>query len=314
MGKKGYVYIVGAGPGDHRLISIKGLESIKKADVIIYDRLVSARLLSYAKPGARLIYAGKASSDHTMRQEDMNVLIADEAAGGNIVCRLKGGDPYIFGRGGEEALLLNERKIPFEIVPGISAFASVPAYAGIPVTHRGYTATAAVITGHEDPAKGASDIDWPKISGIGTLVFFMGVKNLSNICENLIKHGKMPETPAAVIQWGTTSKQRTVTGTLETIDETVKRSGITPPAIFIVSETVRLREKLNWFETLPLFGKKIVVTRAREQASELVLKLEEMGAEVFEFPVIKIVPPDDCYASIDGAIENMDRYGLVVFT
>ncbi len=314
MNKKGCVYIVGAGPGDHRLISVKGLETIKKADVIIYDRLVSPRLLSYAKPGARLIYVGKASSDHTMRQEDMNVLIADEAAAGNIVCRLKGGDPYIFGRGGEEALLLNERGIRFEVVPGISAFASVPAYAGIPVTHRGYTATAAIVTGHEDPTKESSDIDWPKVSGIGTLVFFMGIKNLPDICENLIKYGKRPETPAAVIQWGTTTKQRTVTGTLETIDEIVKKAKITPPAIFMVSETVELREKLNWFETLPLFGKKIVVTRAREQASDLVLTLEEMGADVIEFPMIKIAPPDDGYKSIDAAIENIGRFDLVIFT
>lgn len=312
--KKGYAFIVGAGPGDPGLITVRGLEAVKKADIIIYDRLASPRLLSYKKPGARLVFVGKEAANHAMPQEEINRLIADEAAAGNVVCRLKGGDPYIFGRGGEEALLLAERGIPFEVVPGISAFASVPAYAGIPVTHRGYTSTAAIVTGHEDPTKEASDIDWPKVAGIGTLVFFMGIKNLPEIVKNLIKYGKSPATPAAVIQWGTTARQRTVTATLETIHETVVASGIKPPALFMVGETIELRDRLNWFESRPLFGRRIVVTRAREQASDMVGSLLELGADVCEFPVIKITEPDDKYASLEKALAAIASYDMVVFT
>lgn len=312
--KKGYVYIVGAGPGDPGLITVKGIECIKKADVIIYDRLMNPSLLNKIKPGAELIYAGKSSSVHTIKQHDLNILIAEKAAEGKIVVRLKGGDPYIFGRGGEEALLLHERGIDFEIVPGISAFSAVPAYAGIPVTHRGYTSTAAIITGHEDPSKAESDIDWEKVAGIGTLVFFMGVKNLPGICENLIKYGKNPETKAAVIVLGTTPEQNTIEGTLQNISQLCEQNDVKPPAIFIVSDTVELRNKLNWFEKLPLFGKKIVVTRAREQASELTERLANLGAFVYEVPAIKITEPDDKFESLKKAVDNFENYDIIVFT
>ncbi len=310
--KRSIVYLVGAGPGDPRLITVKGLECIKKADVIIYDYLVNVDLLKVARPEAELIYVGKQGGAHTLEQDEINNLLARKALEGNIVTRLKGGDPYVFGRGGEEALVLYEKHIPFEVVPGITAAIATPNYAGIPVTHRDFTSTFGLITGHEDPTKDSSSIDWAKIStGIGTLAFYMGIKNLPYITGQLIKHGRSKDTPVAVIRWGTTSRQQTVIGTLDTIVQ--KAKDVKPPAITIVGEVVKLRDQLNWFEKKPLFGKTIVVTRSREQASEFADQLYEYGANVIEFPTIEIAKSDDV-RPIQEAIKNVHTYNWLVFT
>lgn len=310
--KRNLVYLVGAGPGDPRLITVKGLECIKKADVIIYDYLVNVDLLKVAKPDAEFIYVGKQGGAHTMEQDDINKLIVKKALEDKIVTRLKGGDPYIFGRGGEEAIVLYENHIPFEVIPGITAAIATPNYAGIPVTHRDFTSTFGLITGHEDPTKNESSIDWAKIStGIGTLAFYMGIKNLPYITEQLMKHGRSKDTPVAVIRWGTTPRQKTVIGTLSTIVQ--KATDIKPPAITIVGEVVKLREQLNWFESKPLFGKTIVVTRSREQASEFADQLSEYGAQVIEFPTIEIAKPDTIQP-LDEAINNVQNYNWLVFT
>ena len=306
------VYLVGAGPGDPGLITIKGMACIKKADVIIYDHLVNTSLLKEAKNEADIIYVGKKGNKHTMEQEDINRLIVNKAKEDKIVARLKGGDPFVFGRGGEEAVFLKENNIPFEIVPGITAAVATPAYAGIPVTHRSCTSTFGLITGHEDPTKEQSEIDWGKIStGIGTLTFYMGVKNLPNIVEQLIKHGRSKDTPVAVIRWGTTPAQQTVTGTLSNIVEKAKK--IKPPAITIVGEVVKLRDQLNWYETKPLFGKTIIVTRSRDQASEFSEKLISLGANVLEFPTISITNPDN-FDPLDKGIKRLESTDWIIFT
>ena len=310
----GKVYLVGAGPGDPGLLTIKGLECIKKADVLVYDYLAAPTLLQYAGEDAEKIYVGKKGGDHTLSQEGINDLIAKKALEGNIVTRLKGGDPFIFGRGGEEAEVLISKGIPFEVVPGVTSAIAAPAYAGIPLTHRKFTSNLAFVTGHEDPTKGQSNIDWEALArGIGTLVFLMGVKNLPNIVKNLLKHGKSPDTPVALVRWGTTLRQKTVTGKLDTIVAKVEKAGLKAPAVIVVGKVVSLRKTMKWFENKPLMGKNIVVTRAREQASGLVAALSELGARCLEYPTIEVVPPDD-WAPLDRAIENLPGYDWVVFT
>ncbi|MFC1830071.1 uroporphyrinogen-III C-methyltransferase [Thermodesulfobacteriota bacterium] len=311
---KGKVYLVGAGPGDPGLITVKGLECIKHADVIIYDYLASPLFLKHASENAEIIYVGKKGGDHTLSQDGINALIVEKAKSGRAVTRLKGGDPFIFGRGAEEAEVLMEAGIPFEIVPGVTSAIAAPAYAGIPLTHREFTSTLGFVTGHEDPTKEESSIDWGAIAkGMGTIVFLMGVKNLPEIVRRLTDHGMHPDTPVALVRWGTTSRQVTVTGTLETIAERVRAAGLKAPAIIVVGHVVSLREKLKWFETLPLMGKKIVVTRAREQASDLVERLSDLGASCLECPTIKVVPPDDI-KPLDTAIGNLSGYDWLIFT
>jgi uroporphyrinogen III methyltransferase/synthase len=311
---KAKVYLVGAGPGDPGLITVKGRKCIQHADVIIYDYLASPALLSAARESAELIYVGKKGGDHTLSQDEINSLIVEKARSGGIVCRLKGGDPFIFGRGGEEAEVLFKAGLPFEIVPGVTSAIAAAAYAGIPLTHRKLASTLAFITGHEDPEKEETGIDWSSLAnGIGTLVFFMGVKNLPHIARNLIDHGKPANTPVALIQWGTTSSQKTVTGTLESIVEKARSAGIKAPAIIVVGDVVHLRKKLKWFETRPLLGKRIVVTRARQQASDLVGLLSDLGAECLEYPTIKIMPSADP-RPLKNAAENLNAYDWVVFT
>jgi len=311
---KGKVYLVGAGPGDPGLITVKGLECIKQADVIIYDFLASSVLLKNASENSEIIYVGKKGSDHTFSQDYINALIVEKAKNGFTVIRLKGGDPFIFGRGGEEAEVLIKEKIPFEIVPGVTSAIAAPAYAGIPLTHRKFTSTLAFVTGHEDPTKKESSIDWESLArGIGTLVFLMGVKNLHHIREGLISHGLSPDTPAALVRWGTTAKQVTVTGTIDTIVELKDASGIKPPAVLVVGHVVKLRENMKWFENRPLMGRSIVVTRSREQASDLVKHLSDLGGECLECPTIKVVPPDDLNP-LDMAIENLLFYDWLIFT
>jgi len=310
----GKVFLVGAGPGDPLLITLKGMECVKNADVVVYDYLANKSFLSYATPESEKIYVGKKASDHTLTQDGINQLIIDKAKEGKIVTRLKGGDPFIFGRGGEEAERLVEEGIPFEIVPGITSAISAPAYAGIPLTHRDFTPTVAFITGHERAGKDKSSIDWEKIStGVGTLVFLMGVKNLPNIVTNLLANGRDAKTPVALVRWGTRPYQETLTGTLENISDKVKEKNFKAPAIIIVGGVVSLRDKLSWFDNRPVFGKKIVVTRAREQASGFVSKLMSLGAEVLEFPTIKIIPPQS-YDDLDSAIGEIESYNWVIFT
>jgi uroporphyrinogen III methyltransferase/synthase len=312
--KKGMVYLVGAGPGDYKLITVKGLEAIAKADCLVYDRLADDRLLAHARNDAELIYVGKASSEHTMRQEEINALLVAKAREGKTVVRLKGGDPFVFGRGGEEALELLAAGQVFEVVPGVTSAIAVPAYAGIPVTHRGIATSFAVITGHEDPTKGESTIRWDKLAqGTDTLVFLMGIENLPHITAKLIEHGRSPVTPAAVIRWGTKPEQEVLVTSVGTAAEDVAKSGLKPPAIFIVGEVVGLRDKLAWFDKKPLFGKRVLVTRAREQASALSGALEALGADCIEAPAIKIVPPAS-YGPLDTAIANLGGYDWLIFT
>ena len=308
------VYLVGAGPGDPGLITIRGKQCIENADVIIYDYLASPALLNYAQKHAEIIYVGKKGGDHTLSQDKINALIVEKAKTGTTVCRLKGGDPFIFGRGGEEAEILVSKSIPFEVVPGVTSAIAAAAYAGIPLTHRNLAATLAFITGHEDPHKKESSIDWGSLArGIGTLVFFMGVKNLPDITQKLIANGRSPETPVALIRWGTTPSQTTVTGTLDNIAQRAKKADLKPPAIIVVGEVVQLRNTLKWFEKRPLLGKRIVVTRARQQASDLVRRLSDLGAECLEFPTIKVVPTDDA-APLDDAVQNLSTYDWIIFT
>ena len=312
--KNGKVYLIGAGPGDIKLITVKGLECIQKADVIVYDRLANPRLLSYRRPDAELIYVGKSPDRHTLTQEEINQVLVEEGLKGKIVARLKGGDPYVFGRGGEEGEELRKAGVAFEEVPGITSAISVPAYAGIPITHRDFTSTFTVITGHEEPGKETSNINWPRLAkDPGTLVFLMGVGNLPQIVEKLIANGKDGKTPIALIRWGTRPEQQVVTGTLENIVAVVEQAGLKSPAIIIIGQVVTLRDTLRWFEDQPLFGKRVLVTRSREQASVLSEKLENLGAEAWEYPTIKIKEPDDLTA-LDKAVANAGMYNWIIFT
>lgn len=308
------VYLVGAGPGDPGLITVRGLECIRRADVLVYDYLASERLVREARPEAERIYVGKRAGAHTLEQDEIHALLVEKGKEGKTVVRLKGGDPFVFGRGGEEALALAEAGIPFEVVPGVTSGIAGPAYAGIPVTHRGLSSMVTMITGHEDPTKEKSDLDWERIAGAkGTLVFFMGVRNLPGIVERLIAQGRDPGTLVALVRWGTTVRQETLVGTLVDIEEKAERRGFGPPALIVVGEVVGLRDRLNWFERRPLFGRTIVVTRSRAQASELVERLEEFGAEAIEVPTIRMEDPED-WSPVDGAISGLDRFDWIVFT
>jgi len=312
-GKRGIVYIIGSGPGDPGLITVKAVECIGRSDVIVYDYLMGREILRHAREDARLIYVGKKGGDHTMSQERINQILVDEARAGNRVARIKGGDPFVFGRGGEEAQVLHRNGVPFEIIPGVTSAIAVPAYAGIPLTHRTITSTAAFVTGHEDPTKEGSDIDWEAIASIGTIVFLMGVKNLPTIVTKLMEKGRDPGTRVALIRWGTTPGQETLTGTLETIVALVEERRFRPPAIFVVGDVAGLREELNWFEKKPLFGKTVVITRPEAQSAGFADLLSEAGARVVSFPTIKIVPPED-YSPLDRAIENIEAYDWIILT
>jgi uroporphyrinogen III methyltransferase/synthase len=314
--EKGKVYLVGAGPGDPGLMTVKGLSCVQKADVVVYDRLVASRILSHAPEQAELIYVGKSPDNHALVQEEINLLLVRKALEGKSVVRLKGGDPFMFGRGGEEAECLVQHAVPFEVVPGISSALAVPAYAGIPVTHRNMTSAVCIVTGNEDPTKADSDLDWDKIAmSAGTLVFLMGMGNLGAICHKLMENGRGPNTPVALIRWGTRPEQRTLVGTLATIETYARSTQFTNPAVIVVGDVVNLREKLSWIEKKPLFGKRVLVTRAREQASQLSQIIEEMGGEVNEFPTIRIAPalPEDV-AKLDNAIQKASSYKWIVFT
>ena len=310
----GKVFLIGAGPGDPGLITVKGLKLLKEAEVVIYDFLANPELLKHISLTAEVFYVGKKGGDHTLPQGEINRLIVDQASLGKKIVRLKGGDPFIFGRGGEEAEELAKAHIAFEIVPGVTSAIAVPAYAGIPLTHRRYNSSVAFFTGHEDPLKEAPSQELEKQAvSDQTLVFLMGVKNLSSIVERLIRNGRDPETPAALIRWGTTPRQKTIAGTLKTIVQEAEKAALPPPAIFVVGKVVELRETLNWFELRPLLGKTIVVTRTRDQASGLVERLADLGAECLEFPTIRIAPPSD-WSGMDQAIRRIEEYDWIFFT
>ena len=312
--KTGKVYLIGAGPGDPGLLTIKAKECIENADVVVYDYLASPFLLEYARIDAQVIYVGKKGGDHTLSQDKINLLLVDKARQGLDVARLKGGDPFVFGRGGEEAQMLLNHGVPYEVIPGVTSAIAAPAYAGIPITHRDHTSFVSFITGHEDPSKKDTSMQWDVYAkSNATLVFLMGVKNLENIVKNLVDHGKPLDTPIALIRWGTTPRQQTVTGTLDTIVEKVKAADLKSPAIIIIGHVVSLRNELSWFDKRPLFGKRIVITRARAQASDLVSKLSKLGAHCIEIPTIQIVPPHDI-SPLKESIDNINHYDWLVFT
>jgi uroporphyrinogen III methyltransferase/synthase len=315
MKKPGKVYLVGAGPGDPGLITVRGKSLLERAEVVVYDYLAGKKLLKHAPAGAELIYVGKKGGiKHAYSQEEISQMLVDHALAGKMVVRLKGGDPFIFGRGGEEIEKLHEAGVLFEVVPGVTSATAAATYAGIPITHRDYTASVAFLTGHEDPTKETSNIDWSKLStGAGTLVIYMGIKNLPIIVANLIRYGRDPKTPVAVVRWASTPEQRSVVGTLETITQIVAEAEIKPPSLIIVGEVVKLRATMDWYENRPLFAKKIIVTRTREQASELVAGLEEFGANCLEYSTIHIKPVDS-YDILDSELERLNEYHWILFT
>src|SRR6187399_3015236 len=312
--KKGKVFLVGAGPGDPGLLTLRGKECLEQADVILYDYLANSALLQHAPATAQRVYVGRRGRGRYQDQADINRLLIAQAKDGNIVVRLKGGDPFVFGRGGEEAEAVAAAGVEFEIVPGVTAAVAVPAYAGIPVTHRTLASTVTFVTGHEDPTKPAASLEWPKLaSASGTLVFMMGMKNLPSIVDRLLSEGRSPDTPVAAIRWGTRAGQRTIVGTLRDIVERTEAAHLEPPTVIIVGEVVRLRGQLNWFETKPLFGKRIVLTRAQEQAREFSQLLAAYGAEPVEVPTIQIVPPAS-WQAIDDAVSRLNTYQWLIFT
>ncbi|MBI3011462.1 MAG: uroporphyrinogen-III C-methyltransferase [Candidatus Omnitrophica bacterium] len=312
--RRGTVYLVGAGPGDPKLITVRGQELLRAADVVVYDHLVSPRLLTACSPHAKLVYVGKEADRHAARQQAINRLLVREARADKTVVRLKGGDPFVFGRGGEEALSLARAKIAYEVVPGVTSAIGVPAYAGIPVTHRGLSSSFAVITGHEDPTKEGSAIKWAHLAtSCDTVVCLMGVGRLPMIAAQLIRHGRRGSTPCAVIEWGTAPRQRTVTGTLRTITGLAKRATVQPPAILVVGDVTRLRRQLKWFERRLLFGKRILVTRASDKADTFADQLETLGAEVEQLPAIELGPVRQ-NGLLREAITGFPRPDWVFFT
>lgn len=316
MKSKGTVYLVGAGPGDPGLLTLRGAELLSRADVVIYDVLANADLLRLAPRTAEFISRGSRGTEKALSQEQLNALMISKAREGKCVIRLKGGDPYIFGRGGEEAAELADAGIPFEVVPGVSSIAAVPNYAGIPLTHRDLCSTFTVLTGHEDPDKESSDLNFDQISRIpGTKVILMGLKRLRELTETLISRGMPGETPVAIVHRGTTGSQQSIEGTLSNIASLANEKKISAPAITIIGDVVKLREKLNWFENRPLFGQRIVVTRTREQASQLSKQLADLGAEVLEIPTIKILPPsEDRRQDLIDALLELNSYDWLIFT
>lgn len=311
MSKSGTVYLVGAGPGDAGLLTLRGAELLKRADVVIYDLLVNPELLRLTREDCELISRGKRQD---VSQEQLNALMIAKAREGKCVVRLKGGDPYIFGRGAEEAEALAAAKISFEVVPGVSSISAVPNYAGIPLTHRNFTSNFTVFTGHEGDGKSGSGLDFDQIARIsGTKVILMGVTHLRELTQALRTRGMSAETPVAIVQWGTLGRQKTVEGTLGTIEKLAGKEHITPPALTVIGDVVKLRKKLNWFEQRPLFGQRIVVTRSKSQAAELSSRFTEVGAEVLEIPCIKTAPPT-APQDLADAILDLNSYDWLVFT
>ncbi|MDB4949818.1 MAG: uroporphyrinogen-III C-methyltransferase / uroporphyrinogen-III synthase [Gemmatimonadetes bacterium] len=308
------VYLVGAGPGDPGLLTVRAASLVSRADVLVYDALVNPAILRARRVEARMVYVGKRGGDHSRTQDEINAILVDLGRGAEAcVVRLKGGDPFVFGRGGEEALALQAAGIPFEVVPGVTAGVAAAAYAGIPATQRGMTSSLTLLTGHEDPTKPDTDLDWDALARGGTLVFYMGVGRMEENFRRLTDAGKASDTPAAVIEWGTYPRQRTVTGTLATLPKLAREAGIGAPALVVVGEVVSLRERLRWFDARPLSGRCVLVTRARAQASGLAAELEALGAEVVQFPTIRIADAPDP-AALQDAAAGAGGFDWIVFT
>ncbi|MBI3291263.1 MAG: uroporphyrinogen-III C-methyltransferase [Elusimicrobia bacterium] len=315
---KGKVYLVGAGPGDPGLLTLRGKDILGRADVVLYDYLVNQRVLEWARPEAHLVCVGKERGRHTRSQAEINRLLVRSSQAGKVVARLKGGDPFLFGRGGEEAESLAAHGVPFEVVPGVTSAIAAPAYAGIPLTHRRLTSMVTIVTGHEaeGPALSGAEgppVEWARISRSSTLVILMGMGQLSTIVERLKKLNWAIETPVAIIRWGTWLHQETLTGTLRDIVLKAQRAGFQPPATIIIGRVAGMHRRLRWFEKKPLFGRRIVVTRAREQASGFARLLEEAGAEVIQFPTIRLAPPPS-YAPLDRTLRRLSEYDWMIFT
>ena len=314
MPDDGVVYLVGAGPGDPGLITVRGLDVLRKADVVLNDRLVPDSLLDEVRPDAVVINVGKTPGSSSRSQEEINQLLVDHCRAGKTVCRLKGGDPFVFGRGGEEAIALAAAGLKWEVVPGVTSAVAAPAYAGIPVTHRGIASGFAVITGSEDPHGPANGVDWDAAASFdGTLVVLMAWRNLPEIVDALTSRGAPAERPAAAIEWGTMNTQRVASGTLGNIAGRVSASGLGPPMALVIGDVAALRKELSWFDRRPLFGKRVLVTRARSQASRLAELLEAHGAETVQAPAIRICPVTDT-KELDTAIKNVGRYDWMTFT
>ncbi len=312
--QKGICYLTGAGPGDLGLVTLKARKVLEAADAVVYDALCNPELLAWARPGAEIVYVGKKAGAHTMPQEEINALLVRLTGEGKKVVRLKGGDPFLFGRGGEEAEALAEAKLPFEIIPGVSSALAAPAYAGIPVTHREHNAQVTFFTGHEDPAKAESTLNYEGLAQqSGVKVMLMGVERLEAIAAELLRHGAAPEMPVALVRWGTTGRQQTIRGPLSEIARIAEEVGLKPPAVAVFGEVVSLRDKLNWFETKPLFGKRILVTRTRGQAGALSEELRALGADAFEMPTIRIEQPENLREFAE-LVQDSHTYDWLIFT
>ncbi len=311
---QGICHLAGAGPGDLGLVTLRVKELVEQAEVIVYDYLCNPEILRWARADAEIIYAGKKAGAHTLRQEEIEDRLVEKTHAGKRVLRLKGGDPFLFGRGGEEAEALVKAKLKFEIVPGVSSALAAPAYAGIPVTHRDHAAQLTIFTGHEDPAKTESALDFAQLAATpGTKVMLMGVERIGAITAKLQEHGAPKALPVALVRWGTTGRQQTLRGTLGDIAAKVEAAGFKAPAVAVFGDVVGLREKLNWFETRPLFGKRIVVTRTRQQAGVLSGALRALGADVFELPTIRIEPPKELF-EFGQLVQDAHTYDWLVFT
>jgi uroporphyrinogen III methyltransferase / synthase len=310
----GKVYLVGAGPGDPGLITVRAMELLGEADVVVYDYLAGTSFLEFVSENTEIIYVGKKGRDHTAEQIDINDLLVSKARQGKSVVRLKGGDPFVFGRGGEEAEELSAAGVIFEVVPGVTSAIAAPAYAGIPVTHRDYASMVTFITGHEDPEKETTAIDWDTLARFpGTMVFLMGVKNLSTISSSLISSGKPPDTPAAIVRWGTTPRQVSVVSNLEKISDDAKKKGIAPPAVLVVGSVTLLKGTLSWYEKKALFGKNILITRTKEQSNRMAHQILINGGQPILFPTIKIVPPETD-TRMDECLNDINKYDWIIFT
>lgn len=316
---RGKVYLVGAGPGDPGLITVRGQEVLRQADVVVYDALIDTRLLDLAPPHARRIDAGKRAKAHTLSQDQINELLVQEGQQGHVVVRLKGGDPYLFGRGGEEVSYLARHGVPCEVVPGVTAGIAAPAAAGIPVTHRSIASTVTFVTGHEDPGKSESNVDYASLAGLvrsgGTVCFYMGVGRLGSIAGELMRQGLGEGTPVAVVEWGTTARQRSLRTTLGRGAADVAAAGLGAPAIIVVGQVAALNEPgLDYFARRPLFGRCVVITRTRHQASDLRRRLEELGAWVLEAPTIELAEPSAGWGPVDEAIRRLGEYHWLILT
>ena len=312
--KKGKCFLVGAGPGDLGLVTLRGKECIERAEVVVYDYLCNPEMLRWAPESAELIFAGKKAGEHTLSQEEINALLIQKTSAGKNIVRLKGGDPFLFGRGGEEAQALAAAKLPFVIVPGVTSAIAGPAYAGIPVTHRGKNSHVTFFTGHEDPEKSGSAIDFAALAKLGgTQVMLMGVERIGAIAREMMENGVRKDLPVGLIRWATTERQQTLVGTLEDIVAKVAAQEFAAPAVVVFGEVVNLRDDLNWFEDRPLSGKRIVVTRTRKQAGALTEQLRGLGADVIELPTIRIEPPTDLRAFAE-LVQDAHAYDWIVFT